>query len=193
MNYFDYGNISQPQKGDLLISEPFLADPNFERSVVFLVEHNEEGSVGFVLNKPSFLKLNEVMQGENIPQEQSLFVGGPVQQDTLHMVHRADFLGEESHQIVEHVYWGGGFEEVMSLVREEQQPDPQVRFFLGYSGWSPGQLEAEIQEKSWIIFRQANENLIFDTPHDDLWKKVLSLMGGRFKMYSNYPIDPRMN
>ena len=193
MNYFDYGNITQPQKGDLLISEPFLADPNFERSVVFLVEHNEEGSVGFVLNKPSFLKLNEVILGEEIPQEQSLFVGGPVQQDTLHMVHRSAFLKEDSHQIVENVYWGGGFEAVLDLVRNGQAPHPQVRFFLGYSGWSPGQLEGELKEKSWIIFRNTNENLIFDTSPDDLWKKVLSLMGGRFKMYSNYPTDPRMN
>src|SRR3954471_2864846 len=86
MEFFKYNNKLKPEKGRLLISEPFLPDPNFERTVVLLCDHNNEGSFGFVLNKPSILKVSEVMQNINV--DEIVFIGGPVQQDTLHFIHR---------------------------------------------------------------------------------------------------------
>ena len=191
MEFFKYRNKIKPEKGRLLISEPFLPDPNFERTVVLLCEHNEEGSFGFVLNKPSILKVNEVME-ELANVENLVFVGGPVQQDTLHFIHRNASL-ENAVEIVERIYWGGAFENLMLLLETRQIAASDVRFFLGYSGWGPGQLEEELDQDSWIVCDYVTDQLLFDTGSDIMWRKALENMGGRFSMYSNYPVDPRLN
>ncbi len=149
MEFFKYRNKIKPEKGRLLISEPFLPDPNFERTVVLLCEHNEEGSFGFVLNKPSILKVGEVM--EDLADLESLvYVGGPVQQDTLHFIHRNAVL-ENAVEIVDSIHWGGAFESLLLLFETHQFDEKNIRFFLGYSGWGPGQLEAELDQDSWIV------------------------------------------
>ena len=191
MEFFKYRNKIKPEKGRLLISEPFLPDPNFERTVVLLCEHNEEGSFGFVLNKPSILKVNEVME-ELANVENLVFVGGPVQQDTLHFIHRNASL-ENAVEIVERIYWGGAFENLMLLLETRQIAASDVRFFLGYSGWGPGQLEEELDQDSWIVCDYVTDQLLFDTGSDIMWRKALENMGGRFSMYSDYPVDPRLN
>src|SRR5215204_6333021 len=112
MDFFKYKNQLKPEKGRLLISEPFLPDPNFERTVVLLCEHNAEGSFGFVLNKPSAIKVNEVMEDfSNF--DTVVFVGGPVQQDTLHFIHRNVNI-ENAIDIAENIYWGGDFESLVT-------------------------------------------------------------------------------
>lgn len=175
----------------MLISEPFLPDPNFERTVVLLCEHNEEGSFGFVLNKPSILKVNEVME-DIIGLDNVVFVGGPVQQDTLHFIHRNAEL-ENAVEIVDRIFWGGAFEKLMLLCETHQITPKDIRFFLGYSGWGPGQLEAELEQDSWIVCDYVTDQLLFDTSSEIMWRKALENMGGRFSVYSNYPVDPRLN
>ena len=191
MNFFKYKNQIKPGKGRLLISEPFLPDPNFERTVVLLCEHNEEGSFGFVLNKPSILKVNEVLEDIN-NLEEIVYVGGPVQQDTLHFLHRCESL-ENPSKILDGIYWGGDLESLLFLADTKQLTGMDIRFFLGYSGWGPGQLETELKEDSWIVCDYVNSELLFETDPKMMWKKALSNMGGRFSVYSNYPVDPRMN
>jgi putative transcriptional regulator len=191
MEFFKYRNKIKPEKGRLLISEPFLPDPNFERTVVLLCEHNEEGSFGFVLNKPSILKVSEVME-DLTEMENLVYVGGPVQQDTLHFIHRNATL-ENAVEIVEHIYWGGAFENLMLQIETRQISDKDIRFFLGYSGWGPGQLDTELDQDSWIVCDYVTDQLLFDTGPDVMWRKALENMGGRFSMYSNYPVDPRLN
>ena len=191
MEFFRYKNQLKPEKGRLLISEPFLPDPNFERTVVLLCEHNEEGSFGFVINKPSILKVGEVM--EDIKKlEDIVYVGGPVQQDTLHFLHRNTSL-EGAVKIWNEVYWGGDFETLISQIDIAVIQSKDIRFYLGYSGWGPGQLNAELEEDSWIVCDYATDELLFDTEPSMMWKKALDSMGGRFSIYSNYPVDPRMN
>jgi putative transcriptional regulator len=191
MEFFKYKNQLKPEKGRLLISEPFLPDPNFERTVVLLCEHNDEGSFGFVVNKPSILKVNEVM--EDIKKlEDIVYVGGPVQQDTLHFLHRNTTL-EGAVSVAKEVYWGGDFEGLISQIDMGVILSKDIRFYLGYSGWGPGQLEAELEEESWIVCDFATDELLFDTEPAMIWKKALDSMGGRFSIYSNYPVDPRMN
>lgn len=191
MDFFKYRNKLTPERGRLLISEPFLPDPNFERTVVLLCEHNEDGSFGFVLNKPSILKLNEVMD-ELGTLDSVVYVGGPVQQDTLHYIHRNTSINN-AVEIQSNIYWGGDFELVLSGIDTRQIVSDDFRFFLGYSGWGPGQLEAELQEDSWIVCDFVTDNLLFDTEPQEMWKRALANMGGRFSVYSNYPIDPRLN
>ena len=191
MDFFDYANKLKPKAGRLLISEPFLADPNFERTIILLCEHNAEGTVGFVLNKPSLSKLSDLIV-ELSQLEHIVGFGGPVQQDTLHYIHRCPDI-EGAVEVGEHIYWGGEFEQLIEkLDRGEARPE-DVKFFLGYSGWSPDQLEEEIKVNSWIVSALTSEALVFDTPVDEMWRNTLKRMGGRFSMYSNYPVDPSMN
>jgi putative transcriptional regulator len=189
--FFKYRNQIKPEKGRLLISEPFLADPNFERTVVLLCEHNEEGSFGFVLNKPSVMQVNEVVDSiHNL--KNIVYVGGPVQQDTMHFLHRTTEI-EGGAQICEGIFWGGSFESLVSLSDVGKVATDDIRFFLGYSGWGPGQLQSELDEDSWIVCDFVTRELLFDTDPQHMWKQALANMGGRYSVYANYPVDPRLN
>lgn len=191
MDIFNVGHSFEPQKGRLLISEPFLPDPNFERTVILICEHNEEGSFGFVLNKPSLLRMSDVLQ-ESGSYSETLYVGGPVQQDTLHFIHRSPQL-EGGIEIADGIYWGGNFEAVAIMLQQDINISEEFRFFLGYSGWGAGQLKSELEQNSWIVSDKVTPQQIFDTEPEVLWKEVLKNMGGKYKMFSNYPIDPRLN
>lgn len=191
MEFFNYKNRIAPGKGKILVSEPYLPDPNFERTIILLCEHNDEGSFGFIMNKPSLAKLADVMQDlKDI--DAPVFIGGPVQQDTLHYIHRLSNL-EESIEVMDGIYWGGNFDQLVSLIETKQVATNDIKFFLGYSGWSVGQIEEELKEDSWIVSDKVNEELLFDIKAEAMWQYALKRMGGRFSVYSNYPQDPRLN
>jgi len=179
-------------KGVILISEPFLPDPNFERTVVLLCDHNEQGSVGFVLNRYADIQLPDVVE-EFVGTEAKLYLGGPVEQNTMHFLHKIQHELEGSLELSEGIAWGGDFEKLKFLVNTKQIDLDDVRFFIGYSGWAPGQLQKEIEENSWIVYKPDNLLEIWDMNTEDLWRRILQKMGGKFKMMSNYPIDPRLN
>ena len=141
IDFFDYTNENQPAKGKLLLSEPFLNDPNFDRTVVLLCEHSDEGSFGFILNKPSEVELNSIMDELNVVEGKA-YVGGPVQHNTLHYIHRFPSL-EGGQEIKNGLYWGGEFEQLLSILQSENVTEEDIRFFVGYSGWVEGQLEEE--------------------------------------------------
>ena len=191
MEFFKYKNNNKPAKGTLLISEPYLPDPNFERTVILLCEHNEEGSFGFVLNKPSLVNVNELVE-DLIGIDKMAYLGGPVQQDTLHFVHNFSEL-EDAIEITEGVYWGGNFEQLLSGLDTHQLNLNEINFYLGYSGWSAGQLDGELKEESWIVSDKFDQNLLFKTNSTEMWRTALTLLGGRFAIYSNYPSDPSLN
>ncbi|NJN41153.1 MAG: YqgE/AlgH family protein [Flammeovirgaceae bacterium] len=191
MDFFKFKNRIEPAKGKLLISEPFLPDPNFERTIVLLCDHNSEGSFGFILNKPSIANIGEVMEDFK-KIDSPVFIGGPVQQDTLHFLHQIKDL-EKAVEVVPGIYWGGDFDQLFSLFDTGQLAIDEIRFFLGYSGWSEGQLLEEIKEDSWIVSEGVTHDLVFQTKPEDMWQKTLKEMGGRFSIYSNYPVDPRLN
>jgi putative transcriptional regulator len=191
MDFFKYSNRIVPQRGRLLLSEPYLADPNFERTTVLLTEHNDSGTVGFILNKPSESRVGEIM--EDLKELDSrIFIGGPVEQDTLHYVHRLTAL-EDAIEIQPGLFWGGNFDQLISLVETKQILTTDVKFFLGYSGWSPGQLDEELKIESWIVSDLTSAQLVFETEPEQMWKQAMRGLGGRFSIYSNYPADPRMN
>ncbi len=193
MELFNYANDKiEPQKGDLLISEPFLNDPNFVRTVVLLCEHNEEGSFGFVLNKPSQITIHELIE-EVEDRDDTVFVGGPVQQNTLQFIHRNNDLIEGGMEVSDGLYWGGNFEQMLTILDGNLIGKNEIKFFVGYSGWAAGQLKGELELNSWIIFRNVGVEKIFDTNVESLWKEVLKTMGGKYKIISNFPVDPRLN
>ncbi len=187
---FKYKNEHKPTKGCLLISEPHLPDNNFERSVIYLCEHNAEGSFGLVLNKSSDLKLHNLLP--EVGMNFSVGIGGPVENNTLHYLHRNNPAIEHSIMVGENINWGGDYQQIIQWI-ENDKPKADILFFLGYSGWSEGQLEEEVNQNSWIVFPDATEQLVFDTRNKNLWKAVLDKMGGRFSVFANYPSDPRLN
>jgi len=191
MEFFDYHNDLAPKKGHLLISEPYLGNPNFDRPIILLCEHGLEGSFGFVLNKPGETTVGEVME-ELAKINSPVFIGGPVQQDTLHYVHRLADL-PDAIPVADGIFWGGSFEQLMAWIDIGRVTATDIRFFLGYSGWSPGQLDEEMVAKSWIVSNRVSEQVLFETPSEAMWKEVLRQLGGRFRMYANYPVDPRLN
>lgn len=191
MDFFDFRNKIKPGAGRLLISEPYLADPNFERTIILLCEHNDDGTIGFVLNKPSLSKLSELVTDAKSFDE-IVCVGGPVQQDTLHYLHRQEGV-EGAVEILDGIFWGGEFDQIISKIETGSLSATDIKFFLGYSGWSPNQLDEELKANSWIVSDHVSEELIFETEHEQMWKKVLKKMGGRFSMFANYPVDPQMN
>jgi len=192
MDYFHSVQNFKPQKGDLLISEPYLPDPNFERTVILLCSHDENGSFGFVLNQDAKVTFSDLFEDIN-HFEEKVHIGGPVQRNTLHFVHRSNDPLIKGHEIAKGIYWGGDFDYLMSKVRSGSIISKDYKFFVGYSGWSSGQLEEELKAKSWFVYRNTSAKTIFDIPIEDLWKSVLKELGGKFKMFSNYPNDPRMN
>ena len=147
---FEYDkNLPEPQRGDFLLSEPFLNDPNFERTVILVCEHNDEGTFGLVLNKLSDLQLNDVLEEEFIFPAY-LNIGGPVEQNTLHFVHRLGNVIEGSIQLNGNLYWSGDFEQVKFLMNSGLIKAEDIQFYLGYSGWASGQLREEMDSQSWF-------------------------------------------
>ncbi len=180
-----------PNKGVLLIAEPFLQDPNFMRSVVCLCEHNEEGSVGFVLNSKYDYYLDEIMpdfEGFNIP----VFEGGPVALNTLHFIHQYPNLIDGSLQICHNVFWGGNFETITTLIKNNDIALSGIKFFQGYSGWSAGQLDNEMKQNSWLTVN-ATSKIIFESNDADTWKQSLTELGGKYKQLIHYPTNPQLN
>jgi putative transcriptional regulator len=179
-----------PKAGKVLIAEPFLGDPNFERSVVLICEHNEEGSFGLVLNNVSKNTIADVV--DDIYVEFPLFIGGPVEQNTLHFVHRLGHLIEDSIDLGNGIFWSGDFESVKSLLSIGTIKSEDIRFFIGYSGWGAGQLRNELAQNTWFV-SDINSDVLFEEYTNQFWRTVLKRMGGDYKVLANYPVDPRLN
>lgn len=181
----------EPAAGILLIADPFLKDPNFLRTVVFLCEHQEEGSFGFVLNRKYENTLNELIpELEDHPLP--VYYGGPVQMDTIHFLHQYPDQIPGGKEVLKGVYWGGDFDALVDLIKNSVIDPVKIRFFIGYSGWSEGQLNTEMQEKTWLTVK-ATRKLIFHKQYEETWKDSLKELGGDYEMMVNFPIDPQLN
>lgn len=181
----------EPGPGILLIAEPFLKDPNFMRTVVFLCDHQDEGSFGFVINRAYNHTLDELMNdlGDlKIP----VYYGGPVQMDTIHFLHQYPEKIHGSYEVLNGIYWGGDFETAIQLIKDGEVDVNKIRFYIGYSGWATGQLNDELKEKSWLT-AEATRKLVFHKQADEIWKDALKHLGGDYEMMINFPTDPQLN
>jgi len=180
------------KKGQLLIADPnLLLDVSFNRSVVLLVEHSEKGSVGFIVNKPLGFTLDELVS--DINASFTVFNGGPVSQDNLYFVHTVPTIITGSVEISDGIFWGGNFEKLIDAINSGGILKNQIRFFLGYSGWSFKQLEEEVNENSWLIVENEYGNHIFEKSANDFWRNELLDLGGQYALWSNAPENPGMN
>ena len=182
----------QIRPGLVLLSEPFMIDPYFKRSVILICEHSDiDGSIGFVLNRSLDMKVCDTIVGmENIGS--NLFYGGPVAKDTMHYLHRYGDLLEGSMQVAKGIWWGGDYEQLSSKLNTGEINENGIRFYLGYSGWGPGQLQDEFGTNSWLT-SSIKSDYLFNTESELLWKKVLEDKGGKYKQVINYPEDPKLN
>lgn len=181
----------EPGSGVLLIADPFLKDPNFLRTVVLLCEHKEEGSFGFVLNRQYTNTLDELipeLEGHKLP----LYYGGPVQVDSIHFLHQYPEKIPGGQEVTKGVFWGGDFDNVIDLVKNEEVSMDKIRFYIGYSGWGEGQLSTEMNEKTWLTVK-ATRRLIFLSDYNEIWKASIRHLGGDYEMMINFPLDPQLN
>jgi putative transcriptional regulator len=183
--------MNSARENSLLIADPFLKDENFVRSVIFLCSHNEEGSFGLALNKRFEYTIDQLIPGlTSFPLP--VFVGGPVGLDTIHFLHQYPDLIPDSQTLFDDLCWGGDFEKIKELVISKTIDINKIKFFIGYSGWSEGQLEKEIEEKTWLTC-SAKRSLIFEIPPENIWKQSVLELGGEYEQIINYPIDPQLN
>ena len=182
----------KPNKGRLLIAEPALTgDVSFNRSVVLLAEHNQEGSVGFILNKPLNYSMNELVDEIEVPFP--VFNGGPVEQDNLYFIHKVPELISDSVEISDGIYWGGDFEMTVDLINSRKITQNDIRFFLGYSGWGSLQLDQELLSKSWIVVNNKYESNIIQKSTQAFWREKMMELGGDYLLWSNAPENPSLN
>jgi putative transcriptional regulator len=180
-----------PGAGVLLIADPFLKDPNFMRTVVFVTEHREDGTIGFVINRQFENTLDELLpeiEGHKLP----VYYGGPVQMNTIHFLHRYPKEIPGGIEVMDGVFWGGDFDSVIELINANKIDPNKIRFYIGYSGWSSGQLQNEMEEKTWLTV-EATRKLIFHDRAEEIWKDSLKHLGGDYEMMINFPIDPQLN
>lgn len=182
-------NVS-PVKGKILIAEPFLKGYYFSRSIVLLTEHGKEGSMGLVLNKPLDLKISQIMK--DVPFEDvHVYCGGPVSPDRLFYVHAIPGISE-AVEVINGLYFGGDFDELKTVLTIYPEKIDLIRFFIGYSGWSSGQLKDELKEDSWLVSKMENQ-FVFRPADEDSWTHSLNVLGGKYIEWSKFPSNPEFN
>ena len=182
-----------PAQGSILISEPFLQDAYFQRSVVLLVEHNTQGSMGFVLNKKTDLIVNTFFPELEEYPEIPIYLGGPVSANRLFFIHSlGDLIVPDSVKIKDRLYFDGDFEALKRYIQNGHSIEGKVKFFLGYSGWTEGQLGNEINKNSWVVSHAAKENVLL-ADGESFWKNSLEQLVSNYEAWTKYPKDPYLN
>jgi putative transcriptional regulator len=179
-------------KGQLLIAEPsIIGDLSFNRSVILLADHDKEGSVGFIINKPLKYTIHDLIP--EINARFKIFNGGPVEQDNLYFIHNIPDLIPNSIEISNGIYWGGDFDCTKELINKGKIGRRNIRFFLGYTGWEEQQLESEMNDNSWIVAQNSYKNKIIGKSSTHFWKEQIIELGGEYLIWSNAPENPHLN
>lgn len=180
------------KKGLLLIAEPsIIGNMSFNRSIILIADHNSKGSIGFILNKPLDLTLQDLFPEIEINFE--LYNGGPVEQDNLYYIHKIPDLIPNSIEISDGLYWGGNFQKVIELIKNNKLNPFDIRFFLGYSGWGNNQLNYELRSNTWILSKNIYNNQIIEKVNNSFWKEQMLELGGDYTIWSNAPENPSYN
>lgn len=182
-------NGEQLRIGMLLLSEPFMRDSYFLRSVVLFINQNAEGSMGLVLNKRLVMKLNDIIPEFKYLDDIPLFNGGPVGVDSLFYVHSVKEI-RNSLKLGENLYLNGDFEDLKKYVLQGNPIEGCIRFFRGYAGWTSQQLEEELRTNSWIISTPRGEPFLYEK---EMWKKSMKALGGKYAIWADFPLIPAFN
>ncbi len=185
-------NTTKVKTGDVLISEPFLNDHYFGRSVILIVDNDDEtGSLGVIINKRLSLKINDIIDDFPI-FDGDVYLGGPVATDSLFFIHTLGVIIPDSFEVREGLFWSGNFNAVKALIREGLITKYDIRFYIGYAGWDAGQLKDELQRNSWLV-GDIPSKLIISTNPKDMWDDFTKKSGNRYRLWSTFPINPNDN
>jgi putative transcriptional regulator len=184
-------NFLKPQKGRILISEPFSDSEYFKRSIVLLTEYSRDGTVGFILNKPVLVTLDQLLDDFD-GYTWKIWMGGPVNTDRIYYVHTlGDKLIPDSLHVKDNIYWGGSFDIVRELIKAGKVTESEIRFFVGYSGWDLNQLESEIKRKYWMVSQIDSVEIM--NPAIDVWQTAVKTVGSKYHIWEHFPVDPTYN
>ena len=190
INYFDFNSRINLKKGYLLLAQPLLTDSYFNRSVILICDHNKNGTIGLQINKPLKSNVKSIISKPLI--DQKVFLGGPVDKN-IFFLHKNNMFANDSVKINNHLFFSKNIDYIESLILDNKIQQNQFKLFIGYSGWDSGQLEEELNENSWIVVPKFDINIIFSKDYNNIWKEVLNNSSKIHKMFSNYPINPRLN
>lgn len=182
-----------PSKGRILIASPLLNDYHFSRTVILMINHEENGDMGVVLNKDFryHVSLNDLVKDlEDLPSI-PVYKGGPVGRDTMFFIHDIEEIND-SLPLGNGLFMNGDFDQMLNFIKSGQRYTDRVRFFLGYAGWEKGQLQAEMDDDTWIVSELSKDRL-FKENYRELWRNSLNDMGEPYCTWAKYPAIPSMN
>ncbi len=189
---FSFSNNLKPETGCLLLSDPFMSEDYFERSVIFLCQYSEEGSFGFILNKPVEDNIIDKVIFGDLPN-QIFGIGGPINTDQLFVLH---LLGDEikdGEKITDKLTLGGNFDDIKSKIIEKAANHNKALMFYGYSGWTTGQLDEEIERKNWVVFKDFKIDDLFKKNQSEIYSTFMKKMGKKYELLSLAPLNPNLN
>ncbi|MGZ3885681.1 MAG: YqgE/AlgH family protein [Bacteroidia bacterium] len=178
-------------QGQFLIAHPMLNDGYFKRAVIYLTEDGSEGSLGFVMNFKTDLFLRDLfphLKNGNFP----VYQGGPVSKNQLYYIHRLGHNLSESTSIGNDLFWGGNFFELCHLIEHGKVKNHDIRFFMGYSGWTVNQLKEELIQKAWFAVPAEATDILRSDPKT-LWGDELGKIKSSYKVFSDIGFDPNLN
>lgn len=180
-----------PSRGKILISEPFLRDVTFGRSVILLIDHTDEGTMGLIINKPLPIFVNDIIKEFKYINDIPLYKGGPVATDTLFYLHTlANISG--AIPVSKGLYLNGDFDEIKKYILQGNKVDQHIRFFLGYCGWEGEQLNDELKENTWLVSKE-DKDYLMNSDTKDMWKEALEKLGSKYEAWSRFPRVPTFN
>ncbi len=185
---------NSPDEGVLLVAEPFLREECFNHAVITLIDYQQgKTAMGLVLNKPTNYTLSEAVDGINADVKIPLFCGGPVSCDRLFYLHSLPDEFPGARKVADGLFIGGDFEKVKNYVNMGLPTDGFIRFFVGYSGWEPEQLEDEIERHVWAVTSVKDNDMLLRDEGDSFWHKVVKQMGPSYRHWLYHPNNPQMN
>ena len=177
--------------GNVLISEPFMNDFHFRRSVILIIDNNEEGSLGVIFNKRLTIPFNEIVQG--FPEfKADVYLGGPVETNRLFFIHTIGEMIPDSYKISDGLYWSGNVNALKAMIKMDLIKPHEVRFYVGYAGWDSGQLRNELKANTWLVGKFSSKQLLTTIP-GKMWKNFVKQMGKRYMLWDKFPVNPSEN
>ena len=184
-------NTLKASIGDVLISEPFLDDFYFRRSAILIVDHNDEGSFGVVINKRLNVPFNDIIMG--FPKfDAEVYLGGPVDTDRVFFIHTIGEMIPDSHKIMSGLYWSGNINALKAMIKNDLIKSHEVRFYVGYAGWDGGQIRKELKANTWLVGKFSTKEILHTMP-SKMWSNFVNKLGNKYILWNKFPVNPSDN
>ena len=184
-------NTLKASIGDVLISEPFLDDFYFRRSAILIVDHNDEGSFGVVINKRLNIPFNDIIMG--FPKfDAEVYLGGPVDTDRVFFIHTIGEMIPDSHKIMSGLYWSGNINALKAMIKNDLIKSHEVRFYVGYAGWDGGQIRKELKANTWLVGKFSTKEILHTMP-SKMWSNFVNKLGNKYILWNKFPVNPSDN